>query len=170
MRWREAGITTLDELDAAARSGKLQGLPRLGPRGIEKMVRALDQRRIEPPARRARSRVAPLAKTVHESVVGLPSVERAEIAGSYRRRRESVRDLDVVAATSQPAAVITSFAALPAVEHVIARGETKASVEMDGGFQVDCRAVALDEFGAALQYFTGSASHNVQLRGRALRL
>src|SRR5205807_720687 len=70
MLWHEAGITTLDELEAAARGGKLEGLPRLGARGIEKMLRALDQRRIETPARRSRSDVAPLAAAVRGSVLG----------------------------------------------------------------------------------------------------
>ena len=170
MLWHDAGITTLDELGAAARSGKLSGLPRLGTRSIEKILRALDQRGETAPARRSRAELAPLAEELRAAVASLPTVARAELAGSYRRLRDTVGDLDVVAATAHPSAVVTSFAALPAVEHVIARGDTRCSVEVDGGFQVDCRAVALDEFGAALQYFTGSQSHNVQLRGRALRL
>jgi len=170
MLWREAGITTLDELDAAARTGKLVGLPRLGQRGVERIVRALEQRNGSLPARRARTELEPLATRLLEAVASLPQVRRAELAGSYRRRRDTIGDLDIVTATPQPSIVITEFAALPLVELVLARGETKCSVEMDGGFQVDCRAVAVDEFGAALQYFTGSQAHNVQLRGRALRM
>jgi DNA polymerase (family 10) len=103
-------------------------------------------------------------------VASFPAVTRAEIAGSYRRLRDTVGDLDIVAATSHPSAVARGFAALPAVERVIAQGDTKSSVLVANGFQVDCRAVAVHEFGAALQYFTGSQAHNVQLRGRALRL
>jgi DNA polymerase (family 10) len=170
MLWHEAGITTLDELDAAARGGRLSGLPRLGPRSIEKVLRALDQRQEQRPARRPRNEVEPLAAELRDAVSGLPNVADADVAGSFRRGRDTVGDLDIVAATPRPSAVIKSFAALPVVERVLVRGDTKCSVEVYDGFQVDCRAVALDEFGAALQYFTGSQAHNVQLRGRALRM
>ncbi len=169
MLWREAGITTLDELDAAAHAGALEGLPRLGPRSIDKVVHALEQRHTRAAARRPRSEVEPVAQQLVGAVGTLPSVTRAEVAGSFRRRRDTVGDLDIVAASTQPSAVIMSFAALPDVERVLVRGNTKCSVEVHEGFQVDCRAVADEEFGAAMQYFTGSQAHNVQLRGRALR-
>ncbi len=83
--------------------------------------------------------------------------------------RETVGDLDLLVATTEPASVLVAFAALPQVEHVLLRGDTKCSVVIDG-LQVDCRAVAPSQFGAAWQYFTGSQAHNIRLRGMALRL
>ncbi len=149
--WREAGITTVDELEAAARRGALDRLPRLGSRSAERIVAALDARTRrggEPPRRRF----------------------RAEVAGSFRRARASCGDLDLLVGTDDAPAVLVAFAALPQVERVLARGATKSSAHVDGGFQVDCRAVPAASFGAALQYFTGSQAHNVRLRGRALRM
>jgi DNA polymerase (family X) len=170
MLWREAGISTLDELEAAALSGRLTGLPRLGPRSIERVQRALEQHRERAGVRRPRADVEPLAVELLEAVREIPGVAQAEVAGSFRRRREQVRDLDIVASTSAPATLIAAFAALPQIRLVLAKGDTKCSVEVRESLQVDCRAVNRDEFGAALQYFTGSAAHNVQLRGRALRM
>jgi DNA polymerase (family 10) len=170
MLWHEARITTVDELEAAARSGRLSGLPRLGERSVEKVLRALEQRRESSRAPRARAEDEQLAAELVGAARRIPAVTRAEVAGSYRRGRERVGDLDIVAATTSPSAAVTAFAALPEAELVIAQGGTKCSVEVHGGFQVDLRAVAPEEFGAALQYFTGSQAHNVQLRGRALRL
>jgi DNA polymerase (family 10) len=171
--WREAGITTVDELDAAARHGALEGVPRLGSRSVERIVSALDARARrggEPPRRRPRAEVAVLAAALHQTIAGHPAAHRVELAGSFRRERETCGDLDVLVATHDAEAVLAAFAALPQVEHVLARGATKGSVHVDGGFQVDCRAVPPGSFGAALQYFTGSQGHNVRLRGRALRM
>ena len=169
--WKEAGISTLDELEAAAHSGSLEGVPRLGPKSIERIRHALDKRsRHGAPSRRPRAGVEALATTLVGALRALPEAQAVEIAGSYRRRRGTVKDLDVLVATTEPEAVLRAFAALPLVERVLLLGATKCSIEADNGFQVDCRAVAPHELGAALQYFTGSQAHNVRLRGRALRM
>lgn len=169
--WQEAGITTLDELEAAARSGGLGGLPRMGPKTVANVLSAIDERR-GAGARRRRSRedVEPLAESLAAALRTVPAVVRAEIAGSYRRGRPTVGDLDLLAATTEPVAALAAFAALPQVERVLLRGDTKCSVTAGGGLQVDCRAVAPEEFGAAWQYFTGSQAHNIRLRGMAVRL
>lgn len=168
--WKEAGVTTLDDLEAACRSGKLAGLPRMGAKTVEKILAACEaQRQTGGKQRRPRAEVEPLVASLLDSLRSLPATQRAEVAGSFRRGRDSVGDLDLLVATEQPRDVLVSFAALPQVERVLLRGDTKCSVVVDG-LQVDCRAVAPDQFGAAWQYFTGSQAHNIRLRGMALRL
>jgi len=171
MLWREAGITTMDQLRAAARSGALNGLPRLGMKTVERIVATLDApREHSGKARRPRADVEPIAAELSDAVRALPDVRRAEVAGSFRRGKPTIGDLDIVVATGKPPDILVAFAALPQVERVLVRGESKCSVEVASGFQVDCRAVAEDQFGAAMQYFTGSQAHNVRLRGRAIRM
>src|SRR5438270_4863724 len=170
MLWKHAGIDSLDALEAAARCGALAGLPRMGARTVENILRALDRRSGETrPRRRPREEVAPLADALLEALRSLAGAGRVEVAGSFRRGRPTVGDLDLLVATDRPAELLAGFAALPAVERVLLRGDTKCSVHADGGMQVDCRAVAAAQFGAAWQYFTGSQAHNIRLRGLALR-
>jgi DNA polymerase (family 10) len=170
MLWKEAGVTTLDDLEEACRSGRVSGLPRMGAKTVEKILAACEaQRSIGARQRRPRGSVEPLVETLLGALRSLPAAERAEVAGSYRRGRDTVGDVDLLVATAAPRDVLVSFAALPQVERVLLRGDTKCSVEVDG-LQVDCRAVAPDQFGAAWQYFTGSQTHNIRLRGMALRL
>jgi DNA polymerase (family 10) len=173
MLWRDAGITTVDELEMAARNGGLEHLPRLGARTVGNLRNALDARERRggtAASRRDRDGVAPLAESLCAALGSHPAALRVEPAGSFRRGRSTCGDLDVLVATDHAVDLLVSFAALPQVERVLARGTTKSSVQVDGGFQVDCRAVPPVSFGAALQYFTGSQAHNVRLRGRALRL
>src|SRR5438445_279579 len=99
----------------------------------------------------------------------MPACERAEVAGSFRRGRERVGDLDLLVSTGRPGEVLSALAALPRAERVLLRGDTKCSIVVDG-LQVDCRAVTAEQFGAAWQYFTGSQAHNIRMRGLALRM
>ncbi|HZS13931.1 MAG TPA: helix-hairpin-helix domain-containing protein [Candidatus Dormibacteraeota bacterium] len=168
--WKEAGITTLDDLEEACRSGRLAGLPRMGAKTVEKILAACEaQRETGGKQRRPRDLVAPLVETLLGGLRSLPAAQRAEVAGSFRRGRDTVGDLDLLVATTAPRDALVGFAALPQVERVLLRGDTKRSVVVDG-MQVDCRAVAPEQFGAAWQYFTGSQNHNIRLRGMALRL
>jgi DNA polymerase (family 10) len=167
--WREASITTLEELSAAIEIGRLEGLPRLGTKTIEKIGAAVAERLANGESRRRpREEAEPLVQQLLEQLRGLPEAERVEVAGSYRRGALTVGDLDVLVATMEPGAILRAFAGLPQVDEVLVHGETKCSVMIDG-LQVDCRAVAREQFGAAWQYFTGSKQHNIAVRGRAQR-
>ena len=111
-----------------------------------------------------------LADSLLTTLRSMPGVFRAEIAGSVRRARETISDLDLLVATSDPDATCREFAHLPQVNEVIAQGGTKTSIRTRSGMEVDLRAVKPESFGAAWQYFTGSQAHNVQLRGRSERM
>jgi DNA polymerase/3'-5' exonuclease PolX len=113
--------------------------------------------------------VAPLAETLLERLREHPKVSRSAIAGSYRRAKETLHDLDFLVATKEPAELTKFFSDFPEVHEVIAQGDTKASVRLDNGLQCDLRAVSNDHFPFALQYFTGSKEHNVALRSLALK-
>lgn len=168
--WHEADITTLEQLSAAAHSGVLEGLPRMGTRTIERVQRAVTaQLEQGSTPRRSREQVDPLATGLRDLLRSFAEVTRAEIAGSYRRGSETVGDLDIVAATAAAPAVLRQIAASAGVERVLLQGDTKCSFQVDGGFQVDCRAIPEESFGAAWLYFTGSKQHNIRLRARAQR-
>ena len=106
----------------------------------------------------------PLAENFIERIRGIEPIERAEIAGSLRRRRETIGDLDVLIQSKDAALALKEITRLPIVKQVLGIGDTKATVIIEGGIQVDVRAVPVESFGAALQYFTGSKQHNIHLR------
>ena len=108
-----------------------------------------------------------IASSLRTHLATCPQIEQLEFAGSYRRGKDTVGDLDLLVVSRDVAAVMDRFGEFPAVASVLARGETKMSVRTHQGFQIDLRVVEAKSFGAALQYFTGSKDHNVVLRGRA---
>jgi DNA polymerase (family 10) len=163
------GIRTLDELEQAARSHRLLAVRGIKAKTEENIVKGITM------LKRTEGRIFfPEAWILGDSLLttlrSMPAVVRAELAGSARRARETVGDLDLLVATPDPEAMCREFARLPQVNEVIAQGPTKTSIRVRSGIQVDLRAVKPESFGAAWQYFTGSQAHNVQLRGRAERL
>jgi DNA polymerase (family 10) len=165
--YRELGIRTLDDLQRAAAEGRLRGLKGMGARKEQQILRSLEER----------SRVAGrrLLAEAHDTAAALVDALRdhapeAEISmvGSLRRGCETCGDLDILAAGAPPD-LMAAFTSYRLVERVLARGETKSSVLLWGGFQADLRAVPRESLGAALQYFTGSKAHNIALRDRAIQ-
>ena len=159
-------IDSFAGLAEAARSGRLSELPGMGSKKAENILRGIEM------LRQAAGRIPlgvalPIAEEIVESVRAFRGVTRAEMAGSLRRMRETIGDVDILAASSNPARVIESFTSLPHVKRVLAAGTTKASVIVEGNQQIDLRVVEVESFGAALQYFTGSKAHNVKLRDLA---
>lgn len=163
----ELGVRTLEDLDRAARDGRIRGMKGMGAKKETLILKALeDQRRFV--GRR-------LAAEAHDTAAALVTALRAHapdaeisIVGSLRRGCETCGDLDILAAGAPPS-IMDAFTTYRLVERVLAHGDTKSSVTLWGGFQADLRVVPRESLGAALQYFTGSKAHNIVLRDRAIQ-
>ena len=161
-------ITTIEELEEAATEHRLQELPKIQAKTEENILRsiaALKQRTGRSLLHEARA----VATTMVDYLRAETGATELAIAGSLRRYKETIGDVDIVLAGDDAAPIFEVFARAPSVERVLARGDTKCSVIVDRGLQIDLRVVPLRSFGAALLYFTGSKEHNVRLRGLALR-
>lgn len=161
------GVRTVDDLAAAARAGKVRGLSHFGERSEQNILRALSTASAGA-GRHLLGSVLPVVDDLARRLAGVSGVSRLVVAGSIRRRRETIGDADLLAVTRRPAAVMQAFVALPEVDRVLGQGATRASVRLRSGFQVDLRVVPDESFGAALIYFTGSKAHNVTLRQLAI--
>jgi len=164
--YQHLGITTIDELEAAAKARKIRTLPGLGNKTELAILRGIDMLRAgagEAPIGVATA----VGQDLAEFLAALPEVEHVSIAGSTRRMKEMIGDIDLVAAAAQPEAVTGIFVKHPTVKEVLAHGETKVSAVTWLGIQVDLRVVHPGEFWSALHHFTGSKEHNVRLRGMA---
>ena len=177
--WDAAKIATIDQLAEAIQAGRLAGLPRMGQKQIEKLRKGIDDYRRS--AGRFRIDVAEdAAQRTTAYLLAFAGSARAKIekvtpAGSLRRGRETVGDLDLLVtgtacAPEHTAAAVEYVAAYPGIHDIIAKGENKVSFHLAGGMQVDVRLLPSASYGAALQYFTGSKAHNVALRQRALKM
>jgi DNA polymerase (family 10) len=165
--WKELGITTLPELSAAAKAGRLRTLPGMGEKSEAQILRG-----IESLARRTGrvpiARAWPLAQQIIAALKKLPGVTAAEPAGSLRRMRPTVGDIDVLVAAGDSGPVMEAFTTLPGVMEVRGKGDTKSSIEFADGVRAQVWVHPPEKFGTALQYATGSKDHNVQLRQLAL--
>jgi DNA polymerase (family 10) len=165
--WDELKICSVDELEEAAKAGRIAGVAGFGAKTQEKILAGIQEWRQHTSRMlliEAERYVEPLAGYLR----AIPEVERLEVAGRYRRRRETVGDIDLLAIATVPGPVMEAFLHYPQVANVLAAGETKSSVNLGSGLQVDLRVVPPDCYGAALVYFTGSKEHNVKLRRRAV--
>lgn len=167
--WKKLKVTTIEELEEAAKSGKLADLPGFGPKSVAKIMAGIEERK-----RALKTHRIPLvsawtlAEIVKEELSALPGV-KVEVGGSLRRRKDTVGDLDFLVSSDDPEAAIEKFCTLPMVQKVILRGSKKASVLFKGSTQGDLRVIDRSRWGTALQYFTGSKDHNVQMRELALK-
>jgi len=173
--WSAFQVSDLEGVEKLAREGKLQTLPRMGEKHEKKILKSIeDYRRIA--GRFCLDDADKIARDMVRHLSGLPGVDKITPAGSLRRGRETVGDLDILVTgecCSDPQhreAVIERIVRFPGVLDVIARGENKVSFRLRSGMQVDVRLLPPESFGAAMQYFTGSKSHNVALRQRALKM
>ena len=168
--WRELGVTTLVELKAAAEGEQLRTLSGMGAATEAKILKALAEGQGDTEPRRGLlGKGLPVVREVVETLRAHPSAIDVSDAGSTRRRRETFRDLDVIATASDPAALTAYFVGLPWVLEVAAHGDTKATVISKQGLRLDLRVVPPESYGDLLQHFTGSKDHNVALREHAQR-
>ena len=163
------GIDSLDALDRACREGKLAAVKGFGSKSAERILKGITSLRASSGLHRY-FRASRRAAEVLEALHGTGLAASLQIAGSLRRRKEIVRDLDFVAWSREPEALGAGFRTLPWVIEVTADGPTKTSVRFADGLAADLRVVGEEEFPAALLYFTGSQEHNTLLRGRAKRM
>ena len=166
MLYRELGIANLDQLKEACKAGIVSDLKGFGAKTVESILAGIEI------ADAANKRVYwakadETARQILDHMQRCGEISKIELAGSYRRRRETVGDLDILVVSENAEVVMDHFGAYHLVESVIGRGDTKMSVRIEESLQVDLRVVPADSFGAALQYFTGSKDHNVVLRGLA---
>ena len=166
--YEQLHISSVEQLREACESGRVAQLPGFGETTQAKISTAIEQR-----AKHSGyfqfGQIAAEAESLRRDLAAHPDALRVEVAGSYRRRREIVRDVDLVVATKKPGAITEFFIKHALVESIIAQGPTKTSVRLRSGIQCDLRVVSSAEYPFALNYFTGSKEHNIEMRSRALQ-
>jgi DNA polymerase (family 10) len=166
--YRELQVSSVSELTDAIKSGRLADLKGFGDKSEEKLLQGIEL--LLSAGQRVLLNVADqTAARIVAAISEIPGCLRCTQAGSLRRMRETIGDVDVLAAAQDSGPLMAALIALPEVTDVIARGTAKTSVRVGGGLQVDLRVIPLDAWGAALQYFTGSQAHNVRIREIAVR-
>jgi DNA polymerase (family 10) len=165
--YQTLGVQSIDELEAAARDGRLAGLERVGPKSAANILRNIEALR----SRGSRLPIAaaiPVVEGIMRALRTAPNLRNLTPAGSYRRFQETVGDLDLIGTSDRPEEVMDLLISLPVVREVVAHGKTKTSVIVEPGIQLDLRLVADEDFGSLLQHFTGNQQHNIRLREYAV--
>jgi DNA polymerase (family 10) len=166
LAYERLGVRDLEDLKRVIADGNLAGLPGMGAKKVENIQKGIEH--LMGSRQRIPLGVAyPLVQTIVGELEKIAGVSRVSAAGSLRRMRETIGDIDILATGKKGAVIIEEFCQLPLVERILAQGDTKGSVIVEGGTQVDLRVVEEAAYGAALQYFTGSKDHNIKLREMA---
>jgi DNA polymerase (family 10) len=168
---RNLNVTTIDELEEAIKDGRVADLPRLGEKTAQNILRQIQAYRKKKNEQRVPLGTAlPLAESILEALKDVTGLKNLTTAGSLRRFRDTIGDIDVVGTSDRPAEALDAFTTLPQVKEVLEKGAAKASVIVFNGIQVDLRLVDHDCYGSVLQHATGSKQHNIDLRERAQRM
>ena len=166
--YEELDIDNVEKLEKAAREHKLQTLPGMGEKAEKKILKGIQL--INQGKQRTLLGIAlPIAEKMVMQLKSLPEIDQIDIAGSLRRRKDTIGDIDILVSSNHPEKVMEQFTHLPEVKEVLAEGLTKSAILTQQNVHVDLRVVELDSFGAAMQYFTGSKAHNVRLREMAVK-
>ena len=166
---RELGIVSIDDLEAAAKAQRIRGLKGFGEKTEENLLRAIEEHRMM----QGRFLLGAVLPVIDEIILYMSESDAAlevEVAGSARRRRETVGDIDLLVASKEPEEVVERFVSMPPVIRVLSEGVTKSTVVLEKNLQVDLRVLPPEDYGAALQYFTGSKDHNVKLRTISVKM
>lgn len=166
--YEELGIDNVNKLEKAAREHRLQNLAGMGRKAEENILRGLELYK----SREKRNLLGvalPIAEGIVDQLKSIKEVDKIDIAGSLRRRKDTIGDIDILATSNKPRKIMEKFVHLPEVKEVLAEGLTKSAILTKRDIHVDLRVVEPDSFGAALQYFTGSKAHNVRLREMAVK-
>lgn len=166
--WQELGILTLPELESAAHEGKLRGMSGMGAKSEQKILEGIEalKRRTN---RLSIGIVLPIALSILNDLLKLPQAQYGDIAGSLRRYKSTIGDVDILVVSDDAAPIMDAFVKRPDVARILGHGPTKSSVELLQGLQVDVRVLPAARYGTALSYFTGSKEHNICLRELALK-
>lgn len=165
--YEQLRIKNVDDLERAALAGKIRALPHFGEKSEQKILKGIGFLK-QSSGRLPLGLALPLITMIEERLRTVAGVKRVAVAGSIRRRKETVGDGDILVVSNKPDVVMDFFVGMPEVVHVHGKGQTKSSVKLDNGLDVDVRVVPEESFGAALNYFTGSKDHNVALRRIAI--
>ncbi|MBI5559906.1 MAG: DNA polymerase/3'-5' exonuclease PolX [Deltaproteobacteria bacterium] len=170
--YEKLGIKTVEALEEAARAHRLRNIPGMGERSEGKILKAIEEyKNLKSSSGRFRlSTAEPAARKYAEHMKGLPGVIDVEVAGSLRRWKDTIGDIDILVTCRKGTPVMERFTNYPEVRDVVSKGETKSMVILKSGLQADVRVLEKKAFGAAIQYFTGSKSHNIALRDRAKKM
>ena len=160
-------ISNIDELESAAKNGRIRVLEGFGEKIERNILQSIETYR-NTQERFLLGYILPIAKEIEEKSKNLEAVTRISLAGSIRRRKETIGDVDILVTSQQPLKVMNFFTHLSEVKRVLAKGKTKSTVMLTNNLQVDLRVVKEESFGSALQYFSGSKEHNIRLRELAL--
>ncbi len=166
--YRKLGITDLKELEAAVKTHKVKSLEGFGAKTEENILKGIGFLKLHE-GRFSLGEALPIARSISERLSKVEGVERVEIAGSLRRMKETIGDADFLAIAKDPKSVMDFFVSMPEVGHVYGKGETKSSVKLKNGMDMDLRVVPKESYGAAMSYFIGSKDHNVLLRQLAIK-
>ncbi|MBW3003331.1 DNA polymerase/3'-5' exonuclease PolX [Candidatus Woesearchaeota archaeon] len=161
-------VSTLKQLESAAKKGKIRKLEGFGEKSEEDILRGLELLKLSK-GRILLGFALPVAEEIKSRLKVLKEVDNVEIAGSIRRMKETIRDIDVLVTSKKPKKVMDFFCAIPDVKAVLAKGATKSTIVLNSGLQADIRVVDAKSWGAALNYFTGSKDHNIKLRQIAIK-
>lgn len=166
--WEKLRVRTVADLEMAARQGKIRGLAHFGEKTEGKILKGISFLQSSG-GRRVLGSVSPDIFSFRRMIEAFPEVKKIEIAGSIRRKKETIGDIDILVVSSKPARVTERFLQLPWIDHVYGTGPAKTNVRLKNGLDADLRVVPEESFGAALNYFTGSKEHNVALREIAIK-
>jgi len=167
LAYEHLGVSSLEALEVAARTGMLASVPGIGPLTVERVLRELDARKQAPPPRLPLAEALSVGDALTSYMLEDGNTILAAQTGSARRRKESVGDLDILVASSRPVTSSSRFVNFPGVTDVLVAGDARASMILASGVQADLRLVAAENWGAGLHYFTGSKAHNIAMRIRA---